>query len=178
MHEIPIRKALLTYAGHALTNSVKSSKDSDCTESIMNQHFPLQVAILTMIFTSLLLSACASNNKQAKSLDETLKQYEIVIRWSQWDAAADYLSIDYLTNHPISRLDMDRLHLFKVTQYVIRSAIPFDEGLAMRQVVQIKLFNRNRVVERTLIDQQEWRYDIESERWFLHSGLPDVTKAR
>jgi len=144
----------------------------------MKIHFRLPVFILMMIFTSLLLSGCASSNKQAKSLDETLKQYEMVIRWSQWDAAADYLSIDYLTNHPISRLDMDRLRLFKVTQYIIRSAIPFDDGLAMRQVVQIKLFNKNRAVERTLIDQQEWRYDTESERWFLHSGLPDVTKAR
>ena len=144
----------------------------------MNKYFRLPVAILMVVFTSLLLSSCASSNKQAKSLDETLKQYEMVIRWSQWDAAADYLSIDYLTNHPVSRLDMDRLHLFKVTQYLIRSAIPFDEGLAMRQVVQIKLFNKNRAVERTLIDQQEWRYDTENERWFLHSGLPDVTKAR
>jgi len=138
-----------------------------------------QAAItLSMLLAALLMSACASNSRQNKALDETLKQYEAVVRWSQWDAAANYLAADYLLEHPVSRLDMERLSLFKVTQYNIRSAMPFEDGMALSQVVQIKLFNRNRAVEKTLIDQQEWRYDIEAERWFLHSGLPDVTKAR
>jgi hypothetical protein len=40
----------------------------------------------------------------------------------------------------------------------------------------IKLFNANQAVERTIIDQQEWRYNEEAKRWLLHSGLPDPTK--
>jgi len=50
--------------------------------------------------------------------------------------------------------------------------------MALRQAVEIRLFNRNQAVERSLIDQQEWRYDAERERWFLHSGLPDVTRSQ
>lgn len=139
---------------------------------------PIRLASsLGLVMAALLLSACASN-KQDKSLEHTLRQYEMVVRWSQWDGAVDFLAPEYLDTSPISRLDMDRLRLFRVTQYTVRSAIPFDEGMALRQAVEIRLFNRNQAVERSLIDQQEWRYDAERERWFLHSGLPDVTRSQ
>ena len=136
---------------------------------------PLTTAVL--LFSTLLLAGCASNPK-AKQLDTTLRQYEQIIRWSQWDGAAGFLAPESLIENPITRLDMDRFRLFRVTQYITRSGMPFDGGLGFRQAVEIRLFNRNRATERALIDQQEWRYDTESERWLLHSGLPDVTKAR
>jgi hypothetical protein len=134
--------------------------------------------VLSMAMLLVLLTACASPNQPAKSLDLTLQQYEKVVRWSQWDVAAGNIAPEYLEEHPISRLDMDRLRLFRITRYSVRSGSPFDGGMGYRQVVEIGMFNRNRAVERSLIDQQEWRYDPELERWFLHSGLPDVTKAR
>ena len=142
----------------------------------MNKFVRLALSALSMFFVSAVLWGCATNI-QGKTLDDTLKQYEIVVRWSQWDGAVDFLASGYLENFPLSRLDMDRLRLFRVTQYTVRSATPFDAGMGLIQVVEIKLFNRNRAVERSLIDQQEWRYNAERKRWFLHSGLPDVTKA-
>ena len=48
--------------------------------------------------------------------------------------------------------------------------------MTARQQVEIKMFNANQAVERTILDEQEWRYDKESKRWLLHSGLPDPTK--
>lgn len=144
---------------------------------IMSTQSTRLLAASLMSAAALLLSACASS-KHHKSLDETLRQYEIVVRWSQWDGAVDYLAPEYLANNPVSRLDMERLRLFRVTQYTVRSAMPFDEGMGLQQVVEIRLFNRNRAVEQTLIDRQEWRYHTERERWFLHSGLPDVTSRR
>jgi hypothetical protein len=135
--------------------------------------FPLTCLVLAMLF----LSACASD-PQAKSLDTTLTQYEQIIRWSQWEGAAGFLSPESMVDKPMTRLDMDRLRLFRVTQYIVRSGVPSDGGLGFRQAVEIRLFNRNQATEKYLIDQQEWRYNTESERWLLHSGLPDVTKAR
>jgi len=146
-------------------------------EDIMNTFFRLLRLASVVLFFAAFFPGCATS-KQSTSLDETLKQYEVVIRWSQWDGAVDFLDSGYLERNPISRLDMDRLRLFRVTQYTIRSATPFDQGMGLMQVVEIKLFNKNRAVERSLIDQQEWRYNAERERWFLNSGLPDVTKAR
>lgn len=136
---------------------------------------PLQKIISLFVLAVLVLASCTSNQVD-KSRGEAFKQYETIIRWSQWDAAADFIAPEYLKEHPISRLDMDRLRLFKVTSYTVRSAAVFDEGMTARQEVEIKLFNANRAVERTIIDQQEWRYNEEAKRWLLHSGLPDPTK--
>ena len=128
-----------------------------------------------IVLVLLTVAACTPSNVE-KSRCETFKQYETIIRWSQWDAAVDFVAPEYLEEHPISRLDMDRLRLFKVTSYTIRSTGIYDEGMTARQVVEIKMFNTHQAVERVILDEQEWRYHEESKRWLLHSGLPDPTK--
>ena len=142
----------------------------------MRQGMPTpQRIVAAMLLTLLALAACTSNQVD-KSRGETFKQYETLIRWSQWDAAVDFIAPEYLAEHPISRLDMDRLRLFKVTAYTVRSAAVFDEGLRATQVVEIRLFNSHQAVERSIIDEQEWKYHEDIERWLLHSGLPDPTQ--
>ena len=130
---------------------------------------------LFVILAALTLTGCPSNQVQ-ENLSETFKQYETIIRWSQWDAAVDFIAPEYLEAHPISRLEMDRLRLFRVTAYTIRSTGVYDEGMTARQVVEIKMFNNNQGVERSIIDEQEWHYHADVKRWLLHSGLPDPTK--
>ncbi|MFC1701541.1 hypothetical protein ACFL1J_02170 [Pseudomonadota bacterium] len=122
-----------------------------------------------------LLTACPKT-KEENDLSETLLRYDTIVRWAQWDAAVDFVAQEYLDEHPITRLELERLRLFKVTQYSVRSAIPFDEGNGLIQIVEIKMFNKHQARERIVIDEQEWKYNEELERWQLHSGLPDPTK--
>jgi hypothetical protein len=131
--------------------------------------------VLALVATTVFLAGCPSNPVD-KSRGETFKQYETIIRWSQWDAAADFIAPEYLAEHPISRLDMDRLRLFRVTAYTVRSTGVYDEGMTARQVVEIKMFNANQAVERTILNEQEWRYHENVKRWLLLSGLPDPTQ--
>lgn len=133
------------------------------------------VAVLAACALATLLAACTPNPAE-KSLSETLKQYETIIRWSQWDAAADFLAPEYLMENPVSRLDMDRLRLFKVTAYTLRSTGIFDNGLTVRQEVEIRLFNKRQGIERSIIDEQEWHWNETAKRWYLFSGLPDPTQ--
>jgi len=130
---------------------------------------------ILLSLTVAVLTACSSN-PESKKRGEAFKQYETIVRWSQWDAAADFISPEYQEEHPISRLELDRLRLFKVSAYTVRSTAIYDEGMTARQTVEIKMFNKTQAVERTIIDEQEWRYNEETERWQLHSGLPDPTK--
>ncbi len=124
---------------------------------------------------AVLLTACPQT-KEEKGLSETLQQYETIIRWAQWDAATDFVSPEYLLENPITRLDLDRLRLFKVTQYNVRSSAPVDGGNGLLQVVEIRMFNKNQARERSIIDEQYWKYNELTERWQLHTGLPDPTK--
>lgn len=135
----------------------------------------LKKAFLLLSLALFMLAACTSN-PVTKSRGEAFKQYETIVRWSQWDAAADFISLDYQAEHPITRLEMDRLRLFRVTQYNLRSANIFDDGKSATQTVEIKLFSSKQGIERTIIDVQEWRWDEDRERWLLHSGLPDPTQ--
>ena len=125
-----------------------------------------------LTFSSLL----PSQSKEDKDLSETLKQYETIVRWAQWDAAVNFISNEYQEEHPITRLEMDRLRLFRVTQYILRSSTPVDDGMGLRQTVELHIFNKNQARERTIIDEQYWKYNEERERWLLHSGLPDPTQ--
>jgi hypothetical protein len=131
--------------------------------------------VVAALLAALALVSCTSNQVE-KSRGETLKQYETIVRWSQWDAAADFIAPEYMAEHPITRLEMDRLRLFRVTAYTVRSTGVFDEGLTMRQAVEIRLFNQHQAVERTIVDEQEWRWHEDRQRWLLHSGLPDPTQ--
>lgn len=122
-----------------------------------------------------LLTACPQTREQ-KGLTETLQQYETIVRWAQWDAAADFIAPEYLQEHPITRLELDRLRLFKVTQYLVRSSTPVGDGTELLQTVEIRMFNKNQARERSIIDNQYWKFNQQTERWQLHSGLPDPTQ--
>ena len=130
---------------------------------------------IVMLGMAALLTACPET-KEDKDLSDTLTQYETIVRWAQWDAAVDFVSTEYQLEHPITRLDLDRLRLFRVTQYIVRSAAPVDDGNGLIQVVEIRMFNKNQARERSIIDNQHWKYNKETERWKLHSGLPDPTQ--
>lgn len=129
--------------------------------------------ILTALILAMLLSACVPPKKQ-KDLDSRLLAYEQMVRWSEWDSAATFLSPTYVEENPITNLDIERLRLFKVTGYTIRSAAPLGEGNEFVQAVEIRMFNRHSTTEKVVSDQQLWRWDEELEIWWLESGLPDV----
>ena len=137
----------------------------------------MKLILRTILLLSLatLLTGCPQT-KEDKNLSETLKQYETIVRWAQWDAAIDFVSMEYQKENPITRLDLDRLRLFRVTQYAVRSSVPIDEGNGLIQVVEIRMFNKNQARERSIIDEQYWKYNEETEHWQLHSGLPDPTQ--
>ncbi len=135
--------------------------------------------ILLMVFTmSFFLAGCLPPSGTEKSRTDALEQYETIVRWSEWDGAVGFLAPSYLEEHPISRLQMERLQMFKVTSYTIRAFSVYDEGMTAVQTVDIKMYNSAQAIERTITDEQVWRYDPELKHWLLHSGLPDPTKRK
>lgn len=132
---------------------------------------------LLMLLVAILLAGCPQTQED-KSLSKTLSEYETFVRWAQWDAATNFVAAEYQQEHPITRLDLERLRLFRVTQYLVRSSTPVDNGDGLLQMVEIRMFNKNQARERTITDEQYWKYDQDSKRWFLHSGLPDPTQGR
>lgn len=132
---------------------------------------------LLMILIAILLAGCPQTQEE-KSLSETLSEYETLVRWAQWDAASNLIAPEYQQEHPITRLELDRLRLFRVTQYLVRSSAPVDGGDGLLQTVEIRIYNKSQARERAIIDEQYWKFNQETKRWLLHSGLPDPTQGR
>ena len=150
------------------------ANQKETTESVK---YPMKQTLRTVVLIGMtaLLTGCPQT-KEKLGLGETLKQYEVTIRWAQWDAAINFIAPQYQREHPITRLELDRLRLFRVTQYVTRSSVSVDDGTGLKQIVEIKMFNKNQARERTITYEQYWKYDAPTKRWLLHSDLPDPTQ--
>ena len=63
-----------------------------------------------------------------------------------------------------------------VTSYLPTSTQPGPDPDSIVQRVEIRYANKHTAVERTLVDRQVWKWYPEEERWWLMSGLPDITR--
>jgi hypothetical protein len=98
------------------------------------------------------------------------------VRWDGFPNAQQFVDPDVVKQHPLSSLDMARYQQVRVSDYDEGNGpVPAGEN-EVHQVVKISLINRHTQSERTIIDHQTWRYDTEKKRWWLESGLPDITQ--
>jgi hypothetical protein len=124
---------------------------------------------------ALLIGGCAavSGNEQ-KLLDETLESYASVIRWGNIQEAVSFVDPQTLKAHPVSDLDMQRFAQVRIVSYDAQPVRHVGEH-EVRQAVEIGLVNNNTQAARAVVDTQLWRWDAEKKRWWLVSGLPDIT---
>ena len=121
----------------------------------------------------LMLAACGSLGSQRNPRDQALYSYVSAVRWSDFDAALNFVDPEVRLANPTSDLERERYKQFQVAGYDVKSFNEPGEGL-YEQVVEIRLVNRNTQTERIITDRQRWRWDAEAKRWWLVSGLPDL----
>jgi len=117
------------------------------------------------------LASCAGGQAQ-REREQALRGWEALVRWSQYDSLVDYIHPEYLAEHPILPLDVQRLHQFRVTEYRVRQVL-IDEQHNIDRLVQLRLYQIHTARERVIDHREVWRYDEERKQWLLHSGLPD-----
>jgi hypothetical protein len=135
----------------------------------------IQRLLSCLVLLCVLLGGCATPGKgDQKLLEETLESYAAMIRWGNFEQALSYVDPQTLKDHPVTALDLQRYHQVQVTGY--NEQPPHRVGDAeARQLVEIGLVNVNTQAARSIIDNQLWRFDDKAKRWWLVSGLPDIT---
>ncbi len=123
---------------------------------------------------TLLLSACTPSRENAQF--STLTAYGNAIRWGEFDAAARYIAPEYLVEHPITRLELERFEHVRISRYAEKSVLPGPDEFTIYQTAEISLVNRHTGVERDIVDRQTWKYDPLAKRWRLWSSLPDISR--
>ncbi|KRE96646.1 hypothetical protein ASG87_16450 [Frateuria sp. Soil773] len=133
-----------------------------------------RLPLLLTLLAAVLLGGCASDQRN-QALIHTLNAYANTLRWGDFSTALQFVDPKERAAHPPSALDMERYKQLKVSDYNDDAGPQPSGENEVRQVVQINLVNLHTQSERSVIDRQVWRYDPEKNRWWLMSGLPDIT---
>ncbi|QAU24196.1 hypothetical protein EO087_09520 [Dyella sp. M7H15-1] len=128
-----------------------------------------------ILLSTVLLSACATD-KRDYALSHTMIAYANAVRWDGLEAAEPFVDPKVREAHPITDLDRARFKQVQVSDYDDGNGpVPSGEN-EVRQNVQISLTNVHTQTVRTIVDRQLWRYDPKKQRWWLESGIPDITQ--
>lgn len=133
--------------------------------------------ILMAASVLLVVTGCATESMRSKQtvLDETLRSYAATIRWGDIEQAQAFIEPRLRAERPPSALDLARYRQVRITGYDAGQVQPVGEG-EVRQTVRIDLVNVNTQAARSILDHQVWRHDEVARRWWLVSGLPDISR--
>jgi len=138
------------------------------------RHRTTGFALATLL---LALGACANTEIRSRQtlLDETLRSYAATVRWGDIERAQAFIEPAQLAANPPGAIELARFRQVQVSGYDAQPAVAVSEG-EVRQVVQIDLINVNTQAARSVIDRQVWKFDEAAKRWWLVSGLPDISR--
>lgn len=134
----------------------------------------MRTRYLWLAIALLALAGCASQTK-SNVLQRTLSAYEGVIRWGDIASATRFIDPEALSEHPPDELQLARYQHVRISNYQTNGPVPSSDT-TVRQRVSLGVINIHTQRERTVVDEQVWRYDPEAEKWWLESGLPDITQ--
>lgn len=125
----------------------------------------------------LALGACASTEIRSRQtlLDETLRSYAANVRWGRIEDAQAFIEPAWQAAHPPSAIDLARYRQVQVTGYNAQPPVAVSET-EVRQMVTIDLVNVNTQAARSVVDRQVWKFDEPAKRWWLTTGLPDISR--
>jgi len=134
----------------------------------------MQVRLFLIVLALAALAGCMPPRTKETVLEDTLLAYSQTVRWGNVEAALGFVDPEVAHAHPLSQLDLARWQQVQVTAYSDEPAVHTTDT-EVHQVVEIGLVNKNTQAARSVIDRQVWHYDEKGNRWWLMSGLPDIT---
>jgi hypothetical protein len=136
-----------------------------------------RLARAAVLLGLLLLAACATQQHRGDLLKTTLYTYSSAIRWGDFGGAIEFVDPAVRAKKPTTSVDMKRYEQVQVTGYHVQGTREDPDGL-VHQTIEMRLVNRHTQVERAVVVREVWRFDAEGKRWWLMSGLPDITESR
>jgi hypothetical protein len=104
------------------------------------------------------------------SLESTSKAYGQAIRWGEYQVASSFVRTQGTDGESPN---LKKLEKIKVISYKPTERNTSEDKLQAHQAVEIKYYNTDYLIEKTLIDKQLWEYDTKQKAWYLQSALPD-----
>ena len=131
-----------------------------------------RTAIVTAILIGLVFGCSAIKLKDPMmAFEKANRAYRNAISWSEYVVAATFLKDADEKN---MAEQIEHLNKFRVTAYEPRMVDVVEEDVRIRQVVKISYFKKDRLVVKSIADNQMWEYDPENNTWLLLTGFPQL----
>jgi hypothetical protein len=123
-------------------------------------------------FYFLLIAGCATFTEKnyQDQFDTTSRAYEKAILLGKYELADSFRKMHASEKQSSN---FETLKKIKVTSYELLAVNVSKDKSLVNQKVEIKYYHVNYLIEKTIIDNQLWRYYPEEKVWLLESGLPD-----
>lgn len=127
--------------------------------------------LLCVFLVLLSLSGCSTltHVKRIEQLERTTRDYQMILQASDFHSASGML--DEASSGQTEK-GLDSLDNIRVTSYEVRKARLSDDKQELNQIVEIRYYKITGMLERSIIDEQLWKYDDKLNKWRLHTGLP------
>lgn len=124
----------------------------------------------SLVLFVVLLSGCAyiETNSRMQQFDDLQRGYARAMTWSNLDAA--YSATRAAEKR--AQADGTAFQDIKITSYEVASQKVEESGKTIRRIAQIRYVHTERMIERKLTVEEEWKYSEDSKRWILESGFP------
>ena len=129
----------------------------------------LMVTLCIVVFS---LGGCGSVLSQVRmnQFTDTAKGYGAALLWGHYEAANLYRKPELAAEE---KPDFEKLQNIKVAQYDIKEMNVSDDGMRVDQQAEITYFHRDKMILKTVRDQQVWEFDTGDSRWYLTTRMPD-----
>lgn len=122
----------------------------------------------------LLLAGCATLQNKSTLRDDTLDGYGAALRWGDFPSAWTYVDPAVRAAHPLTQQQKALYNSVKVAEYDTSGPVAAGPD-SVRQTAQISLIVKSSQRVYNVVDHQTWHWDAKAKRWWLESGLPDIS---
>ena len=122
----------------------------------------------------LLLAGCGTLQKKDSLRDQTLEGYGAALRWGDFQSAWQYVDPAVRAARPLTDQQKALYNTVRVAEY--DAAGPMATGPdTIEQTATIGLIVKSSQRVYSVMDHQTWQWDAQAKRWWLESGLPDIS---
>lgn len=130
--------------------------------------------IILVVCAVALLAGCATLQRRGALLDQTVEAYGAALRWGDFEGARAYVDPAVRAAHPLTPQRKAQYDSVRVAEYEAAGQHATGPD-TIEQAAQISLIVKSSQAVYTIVDHQTWRWDSSAHRWWLETGLPDIT---
>ena len=120
-----------------------------------------------------LMAGCVTiaDMSRLNRFNDTAKDYQTAMRWSDFETVNRYRQEEQADG------SFERVQALKkevqIISYEVRDASFSAARTKVRQVVEIRYFRHDHMIEKTLRAEENWFFDPDQQRWMITGDFPD-----